>query len=69
MIVRTILGMADTIGLDVIAEGVETAEQLEFLARHGCPAFQGYLFGHPGPLMDVERLIRKAASSAIADAA
>jgi diguanylate cyclase (GGDEF)-like protein/PAS domain S-box-containing protein len=46
-IARTILGLGHTLGLDVIAEGVETPDQRDFLARHGCRAYQGYLFGHP----------------------
>lgn len=46
-IARTILGLGHTLGLDVIAEGVETADQRNFLAMHGCRAFQGYLFGCP----------------------
>ena len=46
-IARTILGLGHTLGLDVIAEGVETVDQRNFLALHGCRAFQGYLFGRP----------------------
>jgi EAL domain-containing protein (putative c-di-GMP-specific phosphodiesterase class I) len=46
-IARTILGLGHTLGLEVLAEGVETAEQRNFLAMHGCRAFQGYLFGQP----------------------
>jgi len=46
-IARTILGLGHTLGLDVIAEGVETADQRNFLAMYGCRAFQGYLFGRP----------------------
>jgi diguanylate cyclase (GGDEF)-like protein len=48
-IARTILGLGHTLGLEVIAEGVETADQRNFLAMHGCRAFQGYLFGRPVP--------------------
>jgi len=44
-IVQTIIAMAETLGLMVIAEGVETEAQREFLDLRGCPAFQGYLFG------------------------
>jgi diguanylate cyclase (GGDEF)-like protein/PAS domain S-box-containing protein len=46
-IARTILGLGHTLGLEVIAEGVETADQRDFLALHGCRAFQGFLFGRP----------------------
>ncbi len=48
-IARTILSLGQTFGLAVIAEGVETPGQRDFLARHGCTAFQGYLYGEPGP--------------------
>jgi diguanylate cyclase (GGDEF)-like protein/PAS domain S-box-containing protein len=46
-IARTILGLGHTLGLDVIAEGVETQSQRDFLAAHGCRAYQGYFFGRP----------------------
>ena len=54
-IVQAILAMARALGLHVVAEGVETELQRQYLERHGCPAFQGYLFGKPGP---AEELIR-----------
>ncbi len=50
MVAQTIIAMGGGLGLHVIAEGVETLEQREFLALHGCHAFQGYLFGRPVPL-------------------
>lgn len=47
VIVETILAMAKNLGLNVIAEGVETEQQLNFLVEKGCTIFQGYYFGHP----------------------
>jgi diguanylate cyclase (GGDEF)-like protein/PAS domain S-box-containing protein len=46
-IARTILGLGQTLGLDVIAEGVETQSQRDFLAAHGCRSYQGFFFGTP----------------------
>jgi diguanylate cyclase (GGDEF)-like protein/PAS domain S-box-containing protein len=46
-IVEAIIAMARTLGLEVIAEGVETENQRVFLERHGCRLFQGYLFSRP----------------------
>nr|MDP2192591.1 EAL domain-containing protein [Rhodoferax sp.] len=57
-IVRTIIGMANNLGLDVIAEGVETQQQRDFLERNGCYAYQGYLFSKPVPIEEFEALIR-----------
>ncbi|HTH12170.1 MAG TPA: EAL domain-containing protein [Acidovorax sp.] len=45
----TIITLAHSLGLDVVAEGVETEGQREFLLHNGCRKFQGYLFGRPGP--------------------
>ncbi len=53
-IVRTIIGMADNLGLKVIAEGVETEQQRDFLERNGCHAHQGYLFGNPMPIEEFQ---------------
>jgi len=48
-IARTIVALAQSMGLAVIAEGVETEAQREFLASHNCYAFQGFLFGKAEP--------------------
>ena len=57
-IVQTIIAMTEALGLNVIAEGVETEAQREFLDMHGCHAFQGYLFGKPVPLDQFESVLR-----------
>lgn len=57
-IVQTIIAMTEALGLDVIAEGVETEAQLEFIELCGCHAFQGYLFSKPVPLDKFEDLLR-----------
>jgi diguanylate cyclase (GGDEF)-like protein/PAS domain S-box-containing protein len=49
-IVKLILSMAQHLGLRVVAEGVETREQADFLAAHGCDALQGYYYARPQPL-------------------
>lgn len=49
-IVRTIIAMANTMELNVIAEGVETEEQQQILIDKGCMTFQGYYFGRPVPI-------------------
>jgi EAL domain-containing protein (putative c-di-GMP-specific phosphodiesterase class I) len=54
-IAQTIISLSRAMGLPVIAEGVETEEQREFLMRIGCHAFQGYLFSRPLPLEDFEK--------------
>jgi EAL domain-containing protein (putative c-di-GMP-specific phosphodiesterase class I) len=58
-IVRTIIAMSEVLGLNVIAEGVETEAQRDFLDSRGCHAFQGYLFGVPMPLQDFEASLMK----------
>jgi EAL domain-containing protein (putative c-di-GMP-specific phosphodiesterase class I) len=60
IMVRTIINIASNFGLEVIAEGVETDEQLAFLRQYGCNKFQGYLFGKPVPVAEFERLCRGA---------
>lgn len=57
-IVRTIISMAHSLGLDVIAEGVETEEQLLLLLSKECTHNQGYLFGKPVPIEQFEALLK-----------
>jgi diguanylate cyclase (GGDEF)-like protein len=53
-VINTIIGLGRSLSLEVIAEGVETLEQRDFLAQHGCNLCQGYLFGKPVPLANFE---------------
>lgn len=57
-IVHTIIAMAKSLSLDIIAEGVETEEQLQFLLNKGCTCYQGYLFSRPLPIMQFEELLK-----------
>ncbi len=52
-VVRAVTSLGQDLGATVVAEGVETKEQLVALQREGCSLFQGYLFGHPAPWEDV----------------
>jgi|GEM_PF-893404 len=57
-IVRTIITMAHSLDINVIAEGVETAEQRQYLLDSGCSHYQGFLFGKPLPVEEFEALLR-----------
>jgi EAL domain-containing protein (putative c-di-GMP-specific phosphodiesterase class I) len=57
-ITQAIVAMAHSFGMSVIAEGVETAEQLEFLRTLGCEDFQGYLFSRPVAAQEAVRCFR-----------
>jgi EAL domain-containing protein (putative c-di-GMP-specific phosphodiesterase class I) len=58
-IAKMVVVLAESLGLAVIAEGVEIEAQRDFLARHGCHAYQGYLFGRPLPLEEFETFARR----------
>jgi diguanylate cyclase (GGDEF)-like protein/PAS domain S-box-containing protein len=64
-IVETILGMAAHLDLEVVAEGVETTAEFEFLCTHGCQAFQGYYLGQPGSAAELERRVRDQSAPAM----
>ena len=59
-IVSTIIAMAQILNMDVIAEGVETEEQRQFLLNSGCSNLQGYLFGRPMPIEQFEALLKQS---------
>jgi diguanylate cyclase (GGDEF)-like protein/PAS domain S-box-containing protein len=56
-IVRTIIAMARGLNLDIIAEGVETEEQRQYLMEKGCTNYQGYLFSKPVPIEQFEAML------------
>ena len=58
-IVRAIINLAHNLDKAVIAEGVETEDQLEFLREHGCDQVQGYLFSRPIPFEDFKQLLQQ----------
>ncbi|MCK9283620.1 MAG: EAL domain-containing protein [Rhodocyclaceae bacterium] len=62
-IARTIVALAESLGLDVIAEGVETETQCDCLTSLGCQAYQGYLYSRPVPLAEFELYVRKTDSA------
>jgi EAL domain-containing protein (putative c-di-GMP-specific phosphodiesterase class I) len=57
VVVQSIITLARSLGISVVAEGVESEAQRVFLEQHGCPIYQGYLFSEPVPLTDFERLL------------
>jgi diguanylate cyclase (GGDEF)-like protein/PAS domain S-box-containing protein len=58
-IVRTIINLGQSLGLKVVAEGVESAEQLEFLRNEGCDEVQGYYFSQPVNVTEFAALVRR----------
>ena len=62
-IARTVVALAQSLGLDVIAEGVETRAQRDFLASAGCHAYQGYYFSQPLPIERFEAYAFAATSN------
>ena len=64
-IVRAIIAMAQALELTVVAEGVETEDQLNALTKAGCDLLQGYLLGKPFPASSISALLRREASPAL----
>jgi len=56
-IARAVIAMAHSMNLKVIAEGVETEEQFNFLSNHGCEVIQGFLISKPVPTDEFEKLL------------
>ncbi|GAA4421519.1 bifunctional diguanylate cyclase/phosphodiesterase [Acidovorax lacteus] len=64
-IARTIVALASSLGLRAMAEGVETEAQRDFLARHHCHAWQGFLLSPPVPVAAFEALVRSRAADTV----
>ncbi|MDH4154495.1 MAG: EAL domain-containing protein [Nitrospira sp.] len=65
-IMRAIIGMGRALKLHIVAEGVETRDQLAFLRLQGCDAYQGYLFSKPVPAQQLQSLLRNRLSDEVA---
>jgi len=59
-IVRAVIGLGHGLEMSIVAEGVETQEQLSFLAEQGCDAVQGYFIGKPLPISQYDALVGRA---------
>jgi diguanylate cyclase (GGDEF)-like protein len=66
-IVTAVIALGHSLGLKVIAEGVETADQLAYLASRGCDEMQGYLFSKPIPADDFAALVRARSTDVATD--
>ncbi|OWQ97144.1 hypothetical protein CDQ92_08720 [Sphingopyxis bauzanensis] len=58
-IVRALIGLGKSLGIETVAEGIETVEQASFLRRHGCDLGQGFFYSAPAPAADVPSLIER----------
>jgi diguanylate cyclase (GGDEF)-like protein/PAS domain S-box-containing protein len=63
--VCAIIGLADSLGMTPLAEGIETSEEWRFLVEHGCPLGQGFLFSRPVPAVDIGARHRRADMSVV----
>jgi EAL domain-containing protein (putative c-di-GMP-specific phosphodiesterase class I) len=64
-IVRAVIGLGHGLEMSIVAEGVETQEQLGFLAEQGCDAVQGYFIGKPLPIRQYSSVIGRSIGDAI----
>jgi EAL domain-containing protein (putative c-di-GMP-specific phosphodiesterase class I) len=67
-IVRAVVGLGHGLGMSIVAEGVETQDQLSFLGEEGCDAVQGYFLGKPAPIGQYSALVGRADTLAAAPA-
>lgn len=65
---RAVIGLGHGLEMSIVAEGVETQEQLSFLAEEGCDAVQGYFIGKPLPIDQYDALIGRPVTNAVSDA-
>lgn len=65
VIIRAVIGLAHSLSLEVVAEGVETPAQASFLAACGCDCVQGYLYGYPMPADEATRWLRRHGETSV----
>jgi EAL domain-containing protein (putative c-di-GMP-specific phosphodiesterase class I) len=58
-IVKAIIAMGHSLQMEVIAEGVETDDQMQLLRRLGCKCVQGFLLSHPSPPEEIDAILKK----------
>jgi len=59
-ITRAIIAMARSLRMEIVAEGIETQEQHDFLRAHGCDKSQGYLYGRPCPATQLGQMLGRS---------
>ncbi|CAD6506964.1 putative bifunctional diguanylate cyclase/phosphodiesterase [Paraburkholderia sabiae] len=64
-IVSSVVALGQTLGIDIVAEGVETTTQKEFLTRLGCNSLQGFLLGRPVPAAELDALSRECTQASV----